>query len=178
MKVGLPTIMHTGNHLAQQHIFKDFKQCPHTAITGEGNLLVTNHVIDDLMDRWRETIFKVDHVFTVIRHPARVMESFRRRGRSLKAGDRQYDESSNFETQWKNLIELDEKCMINYIHVDSEDRDWDIDHGSELLGVELGKDWPVLGEQQGTKDLILTKKHIDPVPYWIMDFYKDIIRRQ
>jgi len=165
--------MHTGNHLAQQHIFEQFTECPHKDIkTSEGLLLITSHVIDDIMDRWWSSLPHADHVFTVMRHPARVMESFRRRGRSLKTGDKQYDEGNNFESQWKNLIEISEDYKINYIHIDREDRNDYVDKASELLGAELGKDWPVLGERQGTKDLQLNNELISRVPDWILDFYE------
>ena len=172
-KICLPTIMHTGNHLAQQHIFKGFTQCPHVAIKeAEGLSLITSHVIDDVMDRWWTSLPHADVVFTTLRHPARVMESFRRRGRSLKAGDRQYDEGCNFESQWKNLIEISKEYEINYIHIDLPDRDKYVEKASSVLGIDLGKGWPVLGEQQGTKDLEITDELINQVPDFIMGFYE------
>ena len=178
MKVGLPTIMHTGNHLAQQHIFKSLGVGTLEGIQSEsGDLLITYHVIDEVMDRWWKALDHCDHIYTVMRHPARVMESFRRRGRSLKQGDRKYDEGCNFESQWKNLIKINDRYPLSFIHIDSPSRDEQVWRASKLLGVPLGMEWPVLGERQGTKDMEITEEHINQVPHWIMDFYNEIARR-
>ena len=129
-----------------------------------------------------------DYVVSPMRHPARILASFKSRNRPITPADtkeriahlpkdmRQMGmrEGADFESQWKNLEHFMGKFDISFIHIDSPDRNVHVETFSKKIGRELTCDWPLTsnsGARCGNHDLEVTDEMISEIPDWIMDIY-------
>ena len=177
--------MHTGTHLLSKQVFSDFDEAPLYMVEGV-NYKIKAHLTDFCHDKMSKWIGKDIHVVSPMRHPALVMESFRRRDRKLTQKEKPFGlnvlPGQDFESQWENLRYYDSQCDINYIHIDDfKNRDGQVKVLGERIGYDLSCDWPIgakeSGATHGTHDLKITDELINKVPDWIMDFYNEIARR-
>jgi hypothetical protein len=171
--VCIPTIKHSGTHLLKNDIFKAFKNASYVqALDGgcdDGDYSVTWHVVGQNFDTMAEVMDLGIPIISPMRHPARVKESYIRRGMYPPRCD-----SQSFDTQWKNMIKIYEKYDPMYIHIDSENRDSDVLKVASKISRDLHTDWPLLGATHGVHDFKVTDDSIKGIPNWVMDFYNSI----
>lgn len=145
----IASVMHTGTHLVK-NLFNEgrIEQC---------------HFTDKKMNKMNKLVAKANLIVVPLRHPARCLESFRRRGRAYGL----------YLQQWDNLIENPPKAY--YVHIDDLDRrDADIARFEHLIHVPV--DWnPSLasGAKRGTHNLEITNALLHDVPQDYIDFYME-----
>jgi hypothetical protein len=174
--------MHTGTHLLSRQVFNDFADAPLYMVDGV-DYQMRVHLTDFSHDKMHKWIGKDIQIVSPMRHPARVMESFRRRDRKLRPEDKPEGlnilPGQDFESQWENLRYYNSQCEINYIHIDDlENRDNQVKELGEKIGYDLTCSWPLSikesGASHGTHDLEITQELINQVPDWILDYYETL----
>lgn len=108
---------------------------PHTGTRFLREVLTTNS--NHVGGGWqkKDNIFQMCHVFSPMRNPTAVWDSWMKRlgsgGRSLK----------QFNLCWEDLGRLDRCYPVHFIHLDLPDRDNELGAASELLGESLTANW-------------------------------------
>ena len=161
MIIVLPTIMHTGTFLLIDDVFKWFKHIG-CAQEPEGDCVIHCHTTNSFFYEVASCMDK-HPVVSPIRHPARVLESFKRRN---------HLNYRVFREQFGCMADLVEGRDVFYIHIDEPDlRDAELARINNELGLKLKTDWPLVNCVGKTHDIKLTKEMMDEIPQWIMDFY-------
>lgn len=166
------TCMHTGTHVLGGAAFPEFEVVGAWEYDYAGGKIARlHHFVRAYEETIRGTFSKAEKVFTTLRHPARVLESFKRRQRGG------YED---FLSQWDMMTDLLREYDTTFIHVDREDlRDREINEARESLGLgKISIDWTPrieLGCYCGTHDLQLTDELVAEVPDWMVDFYNKTI---
>ena len=111
----------------------------------------------------KEIIFRDNIVFSPIRNPSEVWQSWLRR-----EGNNGVVNLGRFNEFWRNLGNLDSRYKLHYIHIDHPSRDDELAAASELLEEELSADWSKRPGQ-------VPKKEWDgPIPKVDWDFIYDL----
>lgn len=173
MMICVPTIMHSGTHTLRYEILKeegDGKNKDNWNFMGSGpsardcevSTILGGHLNNSMMDKW-EDAFKEFPVFTCLRHPVRIAETFRRRGKCIR----------HLNEMWMNMIEVVDKYDPFYIHVDDKQvRDAQVKLMGEILGLPLKTNWPINKDTNsitGTHDFDISDTK--DVPQEFIDFY-------
>jgi len=165
----IPSVMHTGTHLLLD-IFKNWnKISPIPDSMFYPPMDNKDHIIQFHLIDGHSTFYEIAetyHQVIPMRHPVRVLESMRRRQKTL----------ADLEEQFANLIRVHEWAPM-YIHVDSKDRDKHVQAVAKLINRPLSTDWPNLSHK-GTIDFEVTDERIVEIPQWIMEFYDTIVGNQ
>lgn len=166
MIVCLPTIMHTGTQLMVYGLFKEFTQAkPDTYWKFDGDIIVYKHVGKDLYGDWFGLLR--NPIVVPLRHPARVLESFQRRGRNIE----------HYLEQWEVMINEVHRLNPMYIHIDSNIRDSQVNAISKVIGKDLNIDWSevIRGRPgtEGTHNMELPGRMPELIPQHFIDFYQD-----
>ena len=190
MLVATPSIMHTGTHLFENYIFKDFESYPGYSKEGV-DYAYKIHYITQARPVLDEVLEKADYIVSPMRHPARVLQSFIRRNRSLDMND--YLKipfvvrksiygamtGDDYETQWRTLAYFMGKYNIKFIHVDDfSGRDEQVQEVSKIICKPLSCEWPVdrtSGSSCNTHNYEFTTEDLEKVPAWILDLYNETL---
>lgn len=182
MVINVPSVMHTGTRLLTIEILKgtrggkynldDYKYTnipPMCGDTDDGDdHLHVGHVFSENMDLWREAMRKFPTIVP-LRHPSRVLESYRRRGKSEDV----------YKSQWDNLISLVKDFKVLYLHADMPNiRDDELKNISELAGWNVSSDFPATkktGSEYGTHDLTISDELLSDTPKEYIDFYMETV---
>ena len=165
MIILIPSVMHTGLHLLLD-VFKHWKVIGPVL---DGSQVMTppqdeeRYIIPVHLTKSNREIYRLvqDYPSVVpMRHPVKVLESFKRRGLTQEY----------FEEQWKCLIRIKDR-LIRYVHVDQERRDQDLEIAGKLAGTRLSSDWPIL-TVKNTIDFEVTEDRVKSLPDWVMEHYK------
>ena len=160
MRVGVASVMHSGTHLIYKMLTSCLK-CKGVSIeasrAGEHGVFLFH-----LVDAHRDAL-DMRHLVTPMRHPVRIAESFRRRGKPIEDMYRQFE----------NLARIDPI----FIHVDRVDRDAYVARAGKELGVQLHTDWPLLSPKN-TLGYKVTPARIKSIPAFIMDIYDKSIYKE
>lgn len=165
--VCVPSIMHTGRHVLQTIFTREnWKQVGPNPDTHfyppkpKQDHIIYFHLVDG-----HSAYYNIAEQYPLVcpmRHPVRVLESFRRRGLT----------KDYFEEQWRNQIRVHNWRPL-YIHIDSTHRDEQLANASRKLGRKLSTNWPVL-TVKNTVDFEVTDERLAEIPDFIMDFYTEI----
>jgi len=136
----VPTMMHSGTHLLRYVILNGYVKNKNEDcfFNGDSGRIMTTFHVHSHTDQYKDLLNK-NPVFTCLRHPLRMIQSYRRRegpgvGLSQKI--------QHFHAGWKWMMEqLPEKAL--FVHIDSDKRDAQVDAMSEALNLPLIKDWRV-----------------------------------
>ena len=152
MNVGIASIMHSGTHLMVDMLQRCMKGCSiQDAQNGKPGFFLM-HLVDAHQNDMRLGL----PLITPMRHPVRVLESFRRRSKTL----------AEMESQYRNLARI----SPIFIHVDRKDRDAYVERAGKLLNLPLKTDWPLLSPKN-TLGWKVTPERIKEIPEFIMDIY-------
>jgi len=153
----VPTIMHSGTHVLRYRVLKPFMDD-----------MVKFHLTE--CDRFKRELDELP-IFTSLRHPRRIMESYRRRA-ELKRKTRYPHDRATLDWQFRELIDNISKRSPLYLHVDDECKHIEVDVMEEFLGRPLGRDFSVSLETNarcGTHDVDIDD--CPEVPQEYIDFY-------
>jgi len=152
VNVGIASIMHSGTHLMVNMLQPLMKGCSiDDARVGKPGYFVY-HLVDE-----QRNDFKVNFpLITPMRHPVRVYESWRVRGKEIQ----------ELEKQYKNLV----KITPLFIHIDRADRDEWVSRAGKALGLPLSTTWPLMSPKN-TLGFKVTPARISAIPEWVMDIY-------
>jgi len=187
MLIATPSIMHTGTHLFENFIFRDFEPWPGYGVGG-ADYTYKVHYISSAMSMIEKALAEADFIVSPMRHPARILESFKRRQRSISLNDvlsipyvkrpviYGIRDGGDYETQWRNLAYCMSNYNIRFIHVDDfENRDAQVEQLAKDIGKELHPEWPInrhSGSSCNTHNLEITGELLDEVPAWILSLYE------
>lgn len=156
--VGVGSIMHTGTHLLWRMLEPMKGINPDAYHHQPGAYKYLYHLVDS-----SQGYFGLEYpILTPMRHPVRVLESFRRRNKPF----------SMFAEQWRNLERI--HGHTNYIHVDRKDRDWHVNLASRAIGFHVKPSWPLLSAKN-TLNIQVTDERVEEIPRWIMDLYRETL---
>jgi len=152
--VCVASVMHSGTHLVF-NMLRESMGCKGISLQDirEGKPGVA---LFHLVDAHKGELRLSCPIITPMRHPVRILESFRRRGKP----------QSEMESQFRNLDKLDPL----FIHVDHIARDQHVKRVGDRLGIDLKTDWPLLSPK-GTVGFKVTPERVSAIPGWIMDIY-------
>lgn len=146
---------------------------PITYEPGPGDTVIYQHVYKKHFDLWGDLLN--NPIVVPLRHPFRVWESYRRRGRL----DRGFDV---FVEQWDMMINQFHPLNPMYIHIDSDSRDQEVQAVCEALDRDLAVDWAdIIRGKPGTEstfDLPLPEIMPSYLPAEYTDFYHDTISQR
>lgn len=172
--------MHSGTHILRYDIFKDFQELG-MEYDDETDYIIGSHFTDFAHGHINEWINKVDYVVVPMRHPARILQSFKKRGRRIHPSEPMPNPlevpGTDFHSQWENLKYYHGIKKIHYIHIDDFDnRDAQVQKLGKLIDRELKPEWPLeegkkSNSVHGTHALEVTQELEDQVPQWVLDFY-------
>jgi len=174
VEIAVPSMMHSGTHLLRFDILKAFyKMEPegeHFFNGSSGRIMHTFHLNhDQFPPKLIDTMDQLP-VFTCLRHPSRMWESYKKR--SVK--DRMNYRRDKYELQWKRMIDIVSKKDPLYVHVDvPEIRDEQVRKMGEALDLPLSCDWkvnPRSGSVHGTHNY---DTYEDGIPQEFIDFYNE-----
>lgn len=144
LEICVPTVMHSGTHILRfcilQGYYKMTPDAKHLFNGTSGNKMHVFHLNHDQFPR--EYIYMMDAipVFSSLRHPYRVWQSFVKRTEH----DRINYRLDKFNIQWRRLIDIVDKYDPLYVHVDvPEIRDEQVRKMGESLDLDLSFDWKV-----------------------------------
>ena len=162
-KIMTPTIMHSGSRILRDRILPDFEKI-------QFHLTECKHY---------ESQFGNYHIFTSLRHPARIWESFKRRAAKRTSPRYPYNQET-YDWQWREMIDRISKLdKVHYLTVDGDDdlRNKQIDEFEDVLKVKLSRDFTVEPNPNfcGTWDTKVAD--LDPVNQEYVDFYYSIADR-
>ena len=181
-----PSIMHSGTHLLKQNILKDFKYWPYDERL-DGDFQAGVHYVTHVNERQEDWMSRGDHIVSPMRHPARILASFQSRNRPITMEDTKerikhlephmfsmgMKEGADYESQWKNLAYFMDRYDINFIHIDADDRDEQVEKFGKKIGRDLHCDWPVdnnSGARCGNHDKPI--EECPQPPEWVMEIYR------
>lgn len=149
-----PTIMHSGSRILRYRVLEDIEK-------------IEFHLTE--CDRFKNELGNYK-LFTSLRHPRRVRESFRRR-EALKRHPRYPYNQEWFDIQWRQMLDNVSKHKPFYLHVDHECRDKEVDKMEEWIGKPLGRKWEFIEDSSsaGTHDIDI--EDCPEVPQEYIDFY-------
>ena len=169
----VPTMMHSGTHILRFCIMKGYHRgSPQKEyfFNGEsGRKMNVFHLNPEPFPQEYEEMMAELPVFTSMRHPYRMWESYKKRSEK----DRRNYRHDVFLRQWDRLIKIVSKYDPLYVHVDApEVRDLQVQRMAEKTGLPLKYDWGVntwSGSVHGNHaiDVREDKK----VPQEFIDFY-------
>ena len=147
-QICVPTMMHSGTRVLRANILKS------RLYHADGYLFDNNE-----MRNFHLT--ECDHypndlklpIFTTLRHPRRMMESYRIRA-SKRTSPRYPYNQETFDWQWRELIDRIAPLKPMYLHVDADCRDKEVDMMAEFLQLPLEHNWEVQGNC-GTENIPL-----------------------
>lgn len=156
-KVIVPTIMHSGSRILRDRVL-------------EGVGMVAFHLTE--CDRFHVELQR-GPIFTSLRHPALIWESFKRRAAKRNRSRYPYNQET-FDWQWREMIDRISKLKPFYLHVDAPDiREKQVERMEAELGRELSKDFSYSPGPKdgftGTHDL--NPDDLEPVSQEYVDFY-------
>ena len=175
-----PSVKHCGHHFIMEQIFKpEYTPTPPYG-TPIGNTVFTGHFeeCNGFNNMWF-ILGERYKIYIPLRHPARVLESIRRRGL------RQVNFHSEFFMQWSTMMNCINHWSIHgkkvmYIHLDDYELrtkqaasildDLDMSHKYNSI------DWSVNGKngsRQNTHDLDINDELLVDVPKYFIDFYEN-----
>lgn len=165
MIVCVPTVMHTGTHVIRNQVFSGFQEIHFKGLGFQGNKgQVVGHLLNNTVCHWIKAFDKFGNIFMPIRHPSRVLESFRRRDKC----ERFYRE------QWDLFLEIGAAYDITYLHIDDLAlRDKQVVRISEQIGMPVTPSWELEGSEHGTHDMEITQGLLDQTPERYIRFYED-----
>ena len=142
--------MHTGTHIVRNILLRGEK--------------INGFHIPELERRVQGCLDSMDGlVVSPLRHPARVAESFKRRGSDVE----------RFFLQWSHFMRYFAPRVDLYIHVDHPCRDSEVESLADLLGKPISYDWAVTvesGSRQDTHALDIQNCTIE-IPDSFSEFY-------
>lgn len=154
-KIFMPSIMHTGTTFCERWLF------------GAGPIsllrLHTDHRRLEAIIGELEQIDKYDAVVVPLRHPARVLRSFMKRGRTWES----------YVEQWNEMMVFIAPLNPHYIHIDDlEIRDAQRHALEEMLDFKIvKKGWPKVNSRSDSSTYPIEK--VQNVPQKYVDFYND-----
>lgn len=153
-RIVCPTIMHSGSRILRYRVLEDFDKL-------EFHLTECKRFKDEL------NIFQI---FTSLRHPARIRESFARR-EALRRKSRYPYNQEYFDLQWREMIDNISKRDPFYLHVDDDCRDAEVGLMEDYFKKELPRNWEFVEDTStaGTHDLPI--EDCPEVPQEYIDFY-------
>jgi hypothetical protein len=173
LEICAPTMMHSGTHILRFCILKGFYKMepngPHLFNGQTENKMHVFHLNHDQFPAEYISMMQSIPVFTSLRHPYRIWQSYVKRSER----DRINYRHEKFILQWRRLIDLVAPNNPHYVHVDApEIRDKQVEEMGESLGLELGYDWTVdakSGSVAGTHQIDV--RDDKRVPQEFIDFY-------
>lgn len=137
----IPTVQHTGTH----RIAKLFPMGWTWAALNEevtGNILKVGHINENSIENIKNLV-KYYPAIIPLRHPYRVEESWKRRGKCPGEMERHY------------RLLINELAPLNpsFIAIDTDQRQAQLDQVNEKLGLNLETNWDVLNSKQNTYNL-------------------------
>ena len=176
----VPTIMHSGTHLLRYVVLRARgKTEPELAWyddwedTKYGTPRMRTFHLTECKDN-QQYIANLQ-VFTSLRHPRRIRESFRRRQDVGNHARYPYNQET-FDWQWREMIDNISKHDPIYLHVDDEVRDKEVALIAKAIDKPCVADWAVgkeSGSVTGTHDIAIDD--CPEVPQEYIDFYFDTI---
>jgi hypothetical protein len=168
--------MHSGTNLLRYEILKEwdlqgrnkehhyFRHLFLNQRVDDYDCTIAAHLVDHVMDKWIPA-FEEFPIYTSMRHPARVWESFKRRGKSKES----------YDSQWRNMIDVVYKYDPFFVHIDRPDiRDSQVSEMARRLDKPLKTDWHVgkdTGSHKNTHNLEITEELLKEIPQEYIDFY-------
>lgn len=151
MIIGLASIMHTGTHLVREMLMEHLKAISPDALDRDG--FYGYHLVNSCK-KYTQLNYPT---ISPMRHPVRILESFRRRDKTIDM----------MEEQFHNFSLLRDPIII---HVDRADRDDYVNRAAKRTGLPLSTDWPLLSPKN-TLGFKVTPERLKEIPEWIMDLY-------
>jgi len=161
--------MHTGTHFIKYGVFKCpnlFRDIPpsHQGDDGE-KLIMVAHVVNQHLHLW-DGLLEQHPIVAPLRHPAKVLRSFKHRGKKKKS----------YIEQWNNMIKIIHPHKPLYLHIDEPKiRDKELKKISELADEDLSVNWDEIlrggAETEPTHNLEINEKTLKGVPEKLIDFY-------
>jgi len=159
------TIQHSGSHFIMQLLSPWWNT--HHVNGGQGcNFDRNGHVLMGHLNEWplaKLAELSREHLTIVpMRHPCRIRESWRRRGRTLAELDR----------SWDILINHVHNPQCVYIPVDTGTREKMLKVASDRMGLDMKTNWDVVCGDYGTSDMFVTPEMLLNEPPEILDFHR------
>jgi hypothetical protein len=172
VEIAVPSMMHSGTHLLRFDILKGFykgePEGKHFFNGSSGRVMNVFHLNHDQFPQKLIDMMDQLPVFTCLRHPSRIWESYKKR----QTKDQYNYRWNKYELQWRRLIDIVSKRDPLYVHVDApEVRDEQVKRMGEALDLPLECDWKInarSGSVYGTHNYDTYEKDI---PKEFIDFY-------
>ena len=162
-RVMTPTIMHSGSRVLRDRILGGFDKV-------QFHLTECDHYAGQ---------FGNYQIFTSLRHPARIWESFKRRAAKRTKPRYPYNKET-YDWQWREMLDRISKLEnVHYLTVDGPDevRNAQIDAFEAVLDVKLSRDFTVEDNPGfcGTHDSKIDD--LEPVDQEYVDFYYSVSQK-
>ena len=170
MMIAAPSVPHTGKHFLESRVFKGYQAiAPVHEGHMLGNVLITAHFDIGFMDAWVTWVRALPTVIT-LRHPARVLESYRRRA---TIGSK----FASYLRQWESLMYIVKEAKdVSYLCIDDmEVREAQAEDIRNKFNLNVFN-WSVTsetGSKHNTHDLVLTDELLKDVPVEFINFYQE-----
>lgn len=166
-----PSVPHCGHHFLMHRVLPEFQIISPWDEPVEKRSAYCAHFDNKVIGYWPGLLPKYRAVVT-LRHPRRVLESFRRR-ETVDSNETVY------RMHWKRFLGLVDKMVSPlYLHLDAIDVR---EREAERIRAELGLDaasieWDAIdGGKKGTHDFELTAENISEAPQEFVEFYEATI---
>lgn len=178
LEICVPTMMHSGTHLLRFEILKkQYKMEPDAEHFFDGdtdNRAYVFHLNEDQMPMVYLSMMEQLPVFTSLRHPYRIWQSYKKRAER----DRLNYRHEKFCLQWNRLIDIVSKNDPFYVHVDApEIRNDQVEKMADFLNLPLKTDWPVNAKSGSACGMHEIEVYSDPmIPQKFIDFYYETMK--
>ena len=167
MLICVPSITHSGTHLLRHFVLEEYKtQVGFAARTRDMNTMMAGHLLNASANVIRKACEDADRVYTPLRHPVRILESFKRKNAPFEY----------YMEQWGLMVNVLSKYNPTYFHTDIPElrviESQEIRKDLRLPNIEI--DWTPRKETgcvRGTHDFEVTPELEAEIPDWIMEFY-------
>jgi hypothetical protein len=153
-RIVVPTIMHSGSRILRYRVLEPFDKV-------EFHLTECKRFRRELEER---------QVFTSLRHPRRIRESFKRREEKRTKSRYPYNQKY-FDLQWREMIDRIAKLSPYYLHVDHPAREKEIDRMEDYFNMELSRDFTFTEDSSSSGTWDIDIEECPEVPQEYIDFY-------
>lgn len=173
-----PSVKHCGHHFLRYRILEPYFTGwpPHTQIPYEDkNYCLYGHFEHNNTNNFNTLWNNYGGMTTAViplRHPARVLESYRRRS-TVQSRE------GEFMQEWRYMMDITQNFKdVWWFHLDDNDLREEQAHAIQfdLLGQAVDIDWSVnkkTGSKKDTHDLTITNELLKDIPQSFIDFYEE-----